>query len=674
VKRALSLSLALSLALLAGAACRKDEGPPPRTDKPVEAEPAPARTYGALDRGELNRWAVRENVPLYWIADTDGDKQVDPYEVAALLFYPTKGEWVAGGAFTPAFDAAYDALVAASKAPPPAGAPEEQKRRELVGKDLDQGRATLVLTQTEGWSAEEKQFLARMLEIADLVDALYRAQTGAAALAGQVPADDKASQSLFRRNQGPACVAPATEKEAACSAIPGAPKKLVDVYPAALQAAATFCQDLDKRPDAKALLTPFTAVRAGGESGEALTPVPYPEAYPQMKDIADRLDAAAAGLADPAEAPLVAYLKAAAASFRSNDWQPADEAWSKMNAENSKWYVRVGPDEVYWEPCARKAGFHLSFARIDQGSLVWQKKLAPLQQEMEAGIAKAAGAPYKARTVTFHLPDFIDIVANAGDSREALGATIGQSLPNWGPVAMEGRGRTVAMSNLYTDPDTLATRRAQVESLFDGATAALYPTTPEAGLLSTILHEATHNLGPHAEYKVKGKTDDEAFGGPIASAFEELKAQTGALFLVELLRSKGVIDDAMATATYVDSIAWTFSHIASGMYTATGERKAYSHVAAIQVGFLIDQGALRWDEAATAANGKDKGALVLDRTKLVPAIDAMMKAVGGIKARGDRKAAEALIAKYVDGIVVPHAAITERMGRYPKVNFVYAVQ
>jgi hypothetical protein len=52
----------------------------------------------------------------------------------------------------------------------------------------------------------------------------------------------------------------------------------------------------------------------------------------------------------------------------------------------------------------------------------------------------------------------------------------------------------------------------------------------------------------------------------------------------------------------------------------------------------------------------------------------MMKAVGGIKARGDRKAAEALIAKYVDGIVVPHAAITERMGRYPKVNFVYAVQ
>jgi hypothetical protein len=670
VKRALALPL--SLALL-GPACRKDEGPPPRTDKPVEATPPPARTYDGLDRAELNRWAVRENVPLYWIADTDGDKQVDPGEVAALLFYPTRATWVEAGAFTPAFDAAYDGLVAASKATPPASSPEEQKRRELVGKDLDQGRATLVLTETEGWSAEEKTFLTRMLAIADAIDALYRTQTGAAALASQVPADDRASQSLFRRNQGPRCVAPSTEKDPACSAIPGAPKMLVDVYPAAAQASPTFCQDLEKRPEAKALLTPFTAVRLGGESGEAPEAVPYPEAYPQMKAIADQLDEAAAGLADPTEAPLVAYLKAAAASFRSNDWQPADEAWSKMNAENSKWYVRIGPDEVYWEPCARKAGFHLSFARIDQGSLAWQAKLAPLQQDMEAGIAAAAGAPYKARKVTFHLPDFIDIVANAGDSREPLGATIGQSLPNWGPVAMEGRGRTVAMSNLYTDPDTLATRRAQVESLFDTATAALYPSTPDAGLLSTILHEATHNLGPHSEYKVKGKTDDEAFGGPIASAFEELKAQTGALFLVELLRSKGVIDDAMATATYVDSIAWTFSHVASGMYTATGERKAYSHVSAIQLGFLIDQGALSWDAEATAANGKDKGVLVVHPDKLVAAVNAMMKTVGGIKARGDKKGAEALIAKYVDGTVVPHAQITERMGRYPKVGFVYAV-
>ena len=28
-------------------------------------------------------------------------------------------------------------------------------------------------------------------------------------------------------------------------------------------------------------------------------------------------------------------------------------------------YLRVGPDETYWEPCNQKGGFHLTFARIN---------------------------------------------------------------------------------------------------------------------------------------------------------------------------------------------------------------------------------------------------------------------------------------------------------------------
>jgi len=122
--------------------------------------------------------------------------------------------------------------------------------------------------------------------------------------------------------------------------------------------------------------------------------------------------------------------------------------------------------------------------------------------------------------VTFHLPDFIDIIVNAGDDRDALGATIGQSLPNWGPVANEGRGRTVAMVNINTDPDSREARKAQAESLLDGTSAKLYPASTEPGLLSTILHEATHNLGPAHEYKVNGKKADEMFGGPIASMMD----------------------------------------------------------------------------------------------------------------------------------------------------------
>src|SRR5262249_7520671 len=147
---------------------------------------------------------------------------------------------------------------------------------------------------------------------------------------------------------------------------------------------------------------------------------------------------------------------------------------------------------------------------------------------------------------------FIDIVFNAGDDRTPLGATIGQSLPNWGPVANEGRGRTVAMVNLYTDPDSREARRAQAASLLDEASMKLYSGESDPGLLVTILHEATHNLGPAHEYKVNGKTDGEVFGGPVASVLEELKAQTGGVFLIEFLRAKGLISDDLARHAYAD--------------------------------------------------------------------------------------------------------------------------
>jgi hypothetical protein len=110
-----------------------------------------------------------------------------------------------------------------------------------------------------------------------------------------------------------------------------------------------------------------------------------------------------------------------------------------MNAQNSRWYLRVAPDEVLADPCNVKAQFHLDLARIDQGSVRWQSKLTPLEQDMERALAGLIGAPYVARKVTFHLPDFIQVVFNAGDDRQPVGAVAGESLPNWGKVETQGR-------------------------------------------------------------------------------------------------------------------------------------------------------------------------------------------------------------------------------------------
>jgi hypothetical protein len=119
---------------------------------------------------------------------------------------------------------------------------------------------------------------------------------------------------------------------------------------------------------------------------------------------------------------------------------------------------------------------------------------------------------------------------------------------------------------------------------------------------------------------------------------------------------------------------WAFGHISQGMYTGSKQRKTYGNVAAIQIGFLVDHGALTWNDQATAANQADHGAFTLHVDKMPAVSDDMMKLVASIKARGDKAAAEALIAKYVDAsTVVPHEKIAERFLRAPKASFVYSI-
>lgn len=621
--------------------------------------------YGQLERLRFNQLALAQNAPLFWAEDADGDGAVDPDEVRTLLFYPPAPAWVEDGRFTEAFDAVYAAMLQDARTP------ETDPRRAALAEELASTAPVLLETDLREMPAPHRAFAAHMMEVAHLIDRLYARQVGMEALASEVDPDDALSQSVFRRNWGAHCRGATTESNPACSPIEGAPKQPVDVYPAALQEGDSLCATLEDHPEASALLTPFTVVR---EREGQLVAVPYTEAYAElMQPIAAELEAAADAMTDPEEEALRTYLRAAAQAFTDNDWDPANEAWAAMNARNSRWYLRVAPDEVYWDPCSHKAGFHLTLALIDRSSLAWQERLNPLQARMEQAVADLEEA-YTAREVSFQMPDFIEIVINAGDDRDPFGGTIGQSLPNWGPVADEGRGRTVAMSNLYTDEDSRRTRREHAETLLSAETMETYSGAPEAGLLSTILHEATHNLGPSHDYRYEGKTDTEAFGGGLASMLEELKAQSGALFYLAMLRDEGIITEAQERQAYLDSVVWAFGHISRGMYTPGGQRKAYSQLAAIQLGFLMDRGAVRWDPEAMAANGTDRGAFSVDFAAFPAAARELMQAVVHIKATNDREAAEALATRYVDGDLIPQAVIAERYQRFPRTGFVYAVE
>lgn len=659
--------------------------------KPVEEPKRVTRT-------EFNRLAMAINRPIFWREDTNKNGTLDPDELEVWGLSAARKAYVDGGKFTDAYREALK-LIDSEFADENSRmlailAPEsgEGKRIALVKKDLAQGRQTLVRTDVSALSEDQKTFVKHVTAAARMIENLYAAQMG---VAGLQPAQDSASAALFWRNQGPKCSGPVTEKNPECHSTLVAPAiKLSGLYPVdAMVSGATgcgvhadgkvecaggatpapepkFCEKLDKK-----LMDPFTVVRGVGKE---LKSVPYTEVYADgMKQVSAELKAAASDLKDPTEGALRTYLLAASKAFTDNNWWPADEAWAKMGVNNSKFYLRVAPDEVYAEPCSTKALFHVSFGLINKGSLRWQGLLDPRKTAMENVLAKLAGEPYKARNVSFKLPDFVDIAINAGDSRAPSGVTIGQSLPNFGPVANQGRGRTVAMTNFYNDPDSLEASQKVAESLFCKDTMQVFTTDPEPQLMSTVLHEAAHNLGPAHQYKVKGKTDREVFGGPLGSTLEELKAQTAAEYFTDWLVTEKVIDQGFANKAHVRDLFWAFGHISRGMYDEDKHPKNYSQLAAIQFGSLVRDGAVAFRADETAANGADAGCYSADLSKFPASFEAQMKVAAGIKARGDKALAETLIRTFVDagGETAAHLQrIQTRVLRSPKASFVYSIR
>ena len=641
------------------------------------AHPAPsaAPRHDRLTREEFNRRAAAHFLPLFWRTDANHDGALQPGELAILWGYPESdvNRWIdQGGDFSHHFEEVYAELLEPDRPPSEATA---SRRHAAVLAELAQSAPTLVESDLKKDSASERAMVRHLMRAAELIERLYARQKGVLELEARIPADDPASRALFHRNQSPYCEAPATQNDPDCTAVSPRPPRAVGLYPAALQAQGGFCERLAHLPNAPALMDHFGIVSTGA-TPDSFTDVPYAVAYREdMEGIAGVLELAAQGFGRDEEPMLTQYLRAAARAFRTNDWEPADRAWVAMNAENSRWYVRVAPDEVYYDPCAWKAGFALQLARINPESRAWRQRLEPLQQAMEQALAALAGPPYAAREVQFKLPDFIDVVLNAGDQRAAQGATVGESLPNWGRVAAHG-GRTVVMTNFYKDPDSRARLATQRAAVFCGPTNARAGDYARDSLIVSLLHEAAHNLGPAHEYRVNGKTDTEAFGGTLASTLEELKAENSALYLATWLGGHGVFTPEEVRQIEYEGVSWTFGHVSRGMYGADGTPHNYSQLAAVQLGAFIEAGAMSWNRTATAANGTDQGCLEIDFDRLPAAIEGLERTVLQIKSQADAPGAERLKARFVDAhdeFASLKTTLTSRWLRAPKATFVYSL-
>jgi len=637
-------------------------------------DPPGAPKFNRIDRLAFNRRAVELNQPLFWRGDTNGNGALDPDELVVTWTYTPlpRAELVNGkNEFTPKFRTIYERMLRLDDAG--SLGPAEKKRRDAVRVELSQGRPTLLESDFSTATDAEKALVTHLLGAAATIERLYARQRGTAGLQAKIPPDDAASAAMFFRNQGPFCKATKTEKDPECRALPEPVTPVFGIYPGEIQKDKSFCALLKKQKNAERLTDHFGIV-VRGDAQNAFLPMKYSEAYrDDMEAVARELEAASFQLASD-EGPLRTYLDAAAKAFRDDDWEQADEAWVAMSGGHSKYYVRVAPDEVYFEPCAWKAGFALTFARINAASLEWQRRIEPLKQRLEDEFARLAGKPYRPRQVRFNLPDFIDIVLTAGDTRPALGGYGGQSLPNWGRVAERG-GRTMVVSN-PRDPDGLKAWTERMGSLLCRGSMGSVSTDPRFDMIGAVLHEAAHNLGPAREYKVRGRVDQAVFGGPLAVMLEELKADTAAFYFPPELVRRTLITQSEAELVQTWNVGSAFASVARGMYDAEGRPNTYSHLASIELGALQRAGALEWKGTETAGNAADRGCFELHWDKWQAAVAELMTRVLRIKSRGDRLGAERLKKEWVDDDndwTRVRAVIAERWLRVPMGAVVYSV-
>ncbi|MBW2457728.1 MAG: hypothetical protein JRI68_24705, partial [Deltaproteobacteria bacterium] len=343
-----SLSLLVVVMVGCGPEPRPPEPPPFASSTATAAVTAPLR-YDQVPREEFNRLVAQLALPLFWASDADGDGAIDGPEIAVPwgVANTSRAHWVAGVTPTKAFEEAYRQIVALKTDGPSYEGldPAEVERRKLIIQELDQGQPTLVHTSFAAASTHDLLILDNILAAAKLIERIHAKQIGSYELLARLPFDDPASRMVFYRNQGPWCAAPATEIDGHCSAIPGMPPNLSGIYPRSLQSKKNFCELLKKHPNAKQLRGHFNVVRGEGDD---LRAVPYHEEYgTEMKAIATKLRNAADVISGTEEQAFKKYLLAAAQAFGDDRWEVADEAWAAMHAGNSKWYLRIGPDETY---------------------------------------------------------------------------------------------------------------------------------------------------------------------------------------------------------------------------------------------------------------------------------------------------------------------------------------
>jgi hypothetical protein len=508
-------------------------------------------------------------------------------------------------------------ITAAAVGPAAEPVPDEARLRVMTARfaPVDIGADLQALPESE------RQALAKMVEAARVVDAIFLRQVWAGNEALLLELLDDPSPlgrerlSAFLLDKGPW-----SRLDHDAPFVPGVPPKPegADFYPAGATKAEieAWMRGLSEKERASAQGF-FTTIRRA--PGGRLVAVPYSVEYQgELLRAAELLREAAAATTQPT---LKRFLDARAAAFLSNDYYESDVAWMELDASLEP---TIGPYETYEDGWfGYKAAFEAFITVRDEGETA---KLARLSAELQGlenalPIEPALRNPRLGALAPIRV---VDVVFSAGDGNRGV-QTAAYNLPNDERVVSEKGSKRVMLKN---------TQRAKFdEVLVPISKIALAPADRnnvdfDAFFTHILMHELMHGLGPQQIRNSGRESTVRLELRDLYSTIEEAKADISGLWALQQLVDKGVLDRSLERTMYTTYLASAFRSIRFGL----GE--AHARGQALQMNRLLDAGAFRV---------APDGTFSVDPARVKGAVTALTRELMTIEGAGDYAAAKALL-------------------------------
>jgi len=495
-----------------------------------------------------------------------------------------------------------------------------------LAKKIARFAPTVLTADTARLNAKDKLALTKIIEAAKLLDPLFLRQvwSGNAALEAKLLADKSAvgRQRLhyFYINDGPWSRLDSNEPF-----IDGVPKEKppqAAAYPDDMTRDEfnSWVQGLSEADKQKA--TGFFYVIRRGSDGK-LTMVPYSQAYREYLEPAAKLLHEAAALAT--NATLKNFLNKRADAFGTDDYYESDVAWMDLDAPID---VTFGPYETYEDELfSYKASFEAYVTLRDDAESAKLAKFSQYLQELENNLPMDPS--YRNPKLGAASPiRVVNEVYASGEGNNGV-QTAAFNLPNDERVVKEKGSKRVMLKNVQDAKFN--------KTLIPISRVVLQPTDRaslsfDSFFTHILCHELMHGLGPHNITVGGQQTTVRKQLKELYSAIEEAKADMTGLWALQYMIDHNTIEKSMERTLYITYLASMFRSVRFGITEAHGKGVA------MQFNYLVDEGAIKYDEKS--------GTFSVDHAKFKVGVTKLTHDLLTLEAEGSYEKSKAILDKF----------------------------